>query len=288
MTHYADPRRPAAALRRAPTWLNRLSAALGLGLLLASGLSVAAPAAPPLRNIVLVHGAFADGASWSPVIARLQAMGYHVTAVQNPLTSLSDDVAATLRVLARQPGSVLLVGHSWGGAVITQAGNADNVKGLVYLSALAPDSGESVSGLLQRLHAPMAGLTPDAAGLIWLDDPRQFRQLMAADLPLHVVRALTAVQQPIAAASFAGKIAHAAWHEKPSWYLQTTRDRALSPAVQQAIARQIGARIEPVASSHLSLWSRPDAVARLIDRAARAVARQPSRSGTSVPSLPRG
>ena len=156
----------------------------------------AASAAPAVRNIVLVHGAFADGSSWSPVIVRLQRMGYQVTAVQNPLTSLADDVAATERVVHRQTGGVLLVGHSWAGAVITQAGNAANVKGLVYLSALVPDDGESVADLLQRLDAPMTGLAPDSQGLIWLDDARQFQHVMAADIPLEQARALASVQQP--------------------------------------------------------------------------------------------
>lgn len=229
------------------------------------------PALPEsaVRNIVLVHGAFADGSSWLPVIAKLQAMGYHVTAVQNPLTSLADDVAATEKVLHRQQGDVLLVGHSWAGAVITQAGNAANVKGLVYLSALVPDSGESVADLLQRLKAPMDGMAPDAEGLIWLDDPKQFHQVMAADVSINKARELAAVQQPMAAASFAGKIEHAAWHDKPSWYLQTENDQALKPVVQRALAQQIGAKVVTILSSHMSLVSHPDAVAKLIDQAAR-------------------
>ncbi|MCQ4161379.1 alpha/beta hydrolase [Roseomonas sp. GC11] len=252
-------------------WLRRLAALLGLAA--AVGASPAAAAEPTLRDIVLVHGAFVDGSGWVPVISRLQAMGYHVTAVQNPLTSLADDVAATERVLRRQAGGVLLVGHSWGGAVITQAGNAANVKGLVYLSALAPASGESVAGLLQELGAPMSGLQPDAEGMIWLDDPQRFHQLMAADLPLAKARELAAVQQPIAAASFAERIPQAAWLSRPSWYLLTTGDQALPPAVQGAIARRIGATAVSLASSHLSLLSHPDAVAALIDRAARQAAR---------------
>ncbi|KTC43890.1 alpha/beta hydrolase, partial [Pseudomonas fluorescens ABAC62] len=201
------------------------------------------------------------------------AMGYHVAAVQNPLTSLEDDVLATQRVLRRQTGDVLLVGHSWAGAVITQAGNSANVKGLVYLSALVPDSGESAADLLQRLNAPMTGLTPDADGLIWLDDPVQFHQVMAADLPMKKVQWLASVQQPVSAACFAGKVQHAAWRDKPSWYLQTTEDKALLPSVQQAIAKQIGARVSAIRSSHLSLVSHPDSVANFIDQAARAAGR---------------
>lgn len=257
---------------------NWIAAALAFTMTFASGHAVAA-AAPAVRNIVLVHGAFADGSSWNLVITRLQAMGYHVTAVQNPLTSLADDVAATERVLRRQTGNVLLVGHSWAGAVITQAGNAANVKGLVYLSALVPDNGESVADLLQRLDAPMSGLAPDAQGLIWLDDPQQFRQVMAADVPMKQVRALASVQQPIAAACFAGKVQHAAWHDKPSWYLQTQDDHALRPAVQRAIAQQIGANVTSIRSSHLSMLSHPDDVARLIDQAAR-------KAGQSVSAVP--
>ncbi|GAB7216917.1 hypothetical protein OS42_35290 [Dickeya oryzae] len=162
-------------------WLRTL--AIGLGLLLFTTVHSIAEAAK-IKNIVLVHGAFADGSSWSAVTTRLQGMGYHVTAVQNPLTSLADDVGATERVLQRQQGDVLLVGHSWAGAVVTQAGNAPNVRGLVYLSALVPDSGESVAELLQRLHAPMEGMTADSNGLIWLDNPDQYQAVMAGDVPL--------------------------------------------------------------------------------------------------------
>ncbi|WP_057680409.1 alpha/beta fold hydrolase, partial [Xanthomonas euvesicatoria] len=176
-----------------------LSANAGLALLSALSIFAASPttAAPvqSLPTIVLVHGAFADGSSWSGVIEALQRQGYHVTAVQNPLTSLADDVAATRRVLERQPGDVLLVGHSWGGAVVTESGNADNVKGIVYLSALVPDTGESVGTLLARLKAPMEGLQPDAQGLVWLDDAATYQHVMAADVPLAKVRQLAAVQQ---------------------------------------------------------------------------------------------
>lgn len=255
---------------------GQLAAALGLTMLFSAGQSMAAPIEQGVRSIVLVHGAFADGSSWSPVIARLQARGYRVTAVQNPLTSLDDDVLATERVLKRQKGDVLLVGHSWAGAVISQAGNEDNVKGLVYLSALVPDSGESVADLLHRLDAPMEGLVPDDQGLIWLDDPQAFQQVMAADLPMKKVQELAAVQQPISADSFAGKVRHAAWHEKPSWYLQTESDKALPPDVQKVIARQIGAQITSIRSSHLSLLSHPEEVAALIDRAARETGQESS------------
>ncbi|WP_122335842.1 alpha/beta fold hydrolase [Pseudomonas coronafaciens] len=245
-----------------------LSIALGFSLLVYGGPTLAAKNEHRVNNIVLVHGAFADGSSWAPVIERLTALGYNVTAVQNPMTSLKDDVHATERVLRRQNGDVLLVGHSWAGVVITQAGNASNVKGLVYLSALVPDSGESAGDLLERLKAPMAGLMPDADGLIWLDDPAQFHHVMAADLPMRKVKLMTAVQQPIASACFAEKVNHAAWHDKPSWYLQTTDDNAVSLSTQRAMVQQIGAQAVSINSSHLSLVSHPDAVAQLIDHAA--------------------
>ena len=266
------PGRPDSSIpriaRSRSVWFGRLVAAVAFTATLAMA-HTAASAAPAVRNIVLVHGAFADGSSWSPVIVRLQRMGYKVTAVQSPLTSRADDVAATERVVHRQTGGVLLVGHSWAGAVITQAGNAANVKGLVYLSALVPDDGESVADLLQRLDAPMTGLAPDSQGLIWLDDARQFQHVMAADIPLEQARALASVQQPIAAACFTGKVQHAAWHDKPSWYLRTTNDNALSPSVQRAIAQRIGATVTRIRSGHMSMLSHPDDVARLIDQAAR-------------------
>ncbi|ADM99710.1 alpha/beta hydrolase [Dickeya dadantii] len=249
-------------------WLRKL--AISLGLLLFASVQPIAEAAK-IKNIVLVHGAFADGSSWSAVTTRLQGMGYHVTAVQNPLTSLADDVKATENVLQRQQGDVLLVGHSWAGAVVTQAGNAPNVRGIVYLSALVPDSGESAADLLQRLQAPMEGMAPDSNGLIWLDNPEQFRAVMAGDVPLKKVRALTAVQQPIAAKAFGDKVQHAAWKDKPTWYLLTENDNALNSSIQKKISDHIGAKVMSISSSHMSLVSHPDAVANFIDSAAKAI-----------------
>ncbi|BBB66043.1 alpha/beta hydrolase [Undibacterium sp. YM2] len=237
----------------------------------ATPLSGAAAPTSAIRNIVLVHGAFADGSSWLPVIKILHSKGYHVTAVQNPLTSLADDVAATRRVLERQKGGVILVGHSWAGAVVTEAGNADNVQGLVYLSALVPDAGESVGEMLNRLASPMEGLAPDKEGLIWLDDPVAYRQVMAGDVPVPTARLLAATQQPISARTFVDKVTTAAWQKKPSWYLMTENDRALPPRVQQALAQHIGATTMTVNSSHMSLVSHPEVVASLIERAARSL-----------------
>ncbi|MFZ6769039.1 alpha/beta fold hydrolase [Undibacterium sp. Di26W] len=254
-------------LWRWSAWVMALAASF------ATPLSGAATPPSTVRNIVLVHGAFADGSSWLPVIKILHRKGYHVTAVQNPLSSLADDVAATRRVLERQKGGVILVGHSWAGAVVTEAGNADNVQGLVYLSALVPDSGESVSDMLNRLASPMEGLTPDKEGLIWLDDPVAYRQVMAGDVSVPKARLLAATQQPISARTFADKVTTAAWSKKPSWYLVTENDKALQPNVQRALAQHIGATSMTVKSSHMSLVSHPEVVASLIERAARSVGR---------------
>lgn len=261
--------------RNFPRWLTwPLALAATAQVALAA---LAAHAAPPpavaAPDVVLVHGAFADGSSWSRVIPLLLKKGYHVTAVQLPLTSLADDVAATRRVIQRQPGRVLLVGHSWGGVVVTEAGNEPAVQGLVYLSALVPDSGESAGGLLQRLAAPMEGLTPDAAGFIWLDDPQAFHDVMGGDLPLAAAKELATVQKPIAARSFADAVSHAAWRDKPSWYLVTETDHALPPRVQRLLAEQLKARTVSIGSSHLSMARHPARVAELIDRAAREVGR---------------
>ncbi|WP_290975461.1 alpha/beta hydrolase [Herbaspirillum sp.] len=222
-------------------------------------------------DIVLVHGAFTDGSSWSKVITLLHQKGYRVTAVQNPLTSLEADVTATTRVIERQPHDVLLVGHSWGGAVITEAGNHSKVRGLVYVSALAPDSGESVGQLLERLHAPMQGMAPDSNSLVWLDEPGAFSKVMANDVDPGELPGLVAVQQPIAATAFGEKIGRAAWHDKPSWYLITEGDHALPTPVQRKLAAMTGAHTVEIRSSHMSLVSHPDAVAELIDQAARMV-----------------
>ena len=225
-------------------------------------------ASPAIPNIVLVHGAFADGSSWARVIALLQNRGYHVSAVQLPLTSLADDVAATRRVIARQSGDVILVGHSWGGVVVTETANMPVVKGVVYLSAMVPDSGESAAGMLQRLKSPMAGMRPDADGLIWMDDPTMFRDVMGGDLSPATAKALAAVAKPIAARSFTDMVTHAAWHDKPTWYLMTEDDHALPAAVQRQLAAQLRAQTMTLRSSHLSLVSHPREVADFIGRAA--------------------
>ncbi|MFM0210509.1 alpha/beta hydrolase [Paraburkholderia sediminicola] len=236
----------------------------------------AAPMTGPVRNVVLVHGAFVDGSSWNGVIAKLQQKGYHVSSVQNPLTSLADDVAATRRVLARQDGPTILVGHSWGGVVITEAGaNAPNVAGLVYVAAIAPDLHESTIDLMKRAAPAPAnqGITADSTGFLWLDRSK-YHADFAADVPENLTRVLSAAQQPIAARAFSETVNQVAWREKPSWYIVTTRDRAIPPEVEQFMANRMGAKIVPISSSHLVPVSHAGAVADVIDRAARELSRQ--------------
>jgi pimeloyl-ACP methyl ester carboxylesterase len=236
----------------------------------------AAPMTGPVRNVVLVHGAFLDGSSWNGVVAKLQQKGYHVSSVQNPLTSLADDVAATRRVLARQQGPTMLVGHSWGGVVITEVGaNAPNVAGLVYIAAIAPDLHESTADLMKRAAPMPAGqaIIADSSGFLWLDRTK-YHADFAADVPENLTRVLSAAQVPISAKASSETVSQVAWKEKPSWYVLTTKDRAVSPAVEQFMADRMGATVVPMASSHLAPVSHAGAIADVIDRAARELSRQ--------------
>ncbi|APA84014.1 alpha/beta hydrolase [Paraburkholderia sprentiae WSM5005] len=240
------------------------------------GKPAAAALGGPVRNIVLVHGAFLDGSSWNGVVAKLQQKGYHVSSVQNPLTSLADDVAATRRVLDRENGPVLLVGHSWGGVVITEvAANAPNVAGLVYVAALAPQLHESAMDVMKAGGPMPAGqsISKDANGFLWVDRAR-YRADLAADVPETVTRVLAAAQVPIAANAFDEPVDQVGWKDKPSWYVLTTKDRAVSPDLQKMIAGRIGAKVVPIASSHLAPVSHAGAVAEAIDHAARELSRR--------------
>lgn len=226
-------------------------------------------------NIVLVHGAWADGSSWSKVIPLLQEKGYNVTAVQIPLTSLADDVKVTNRVLAMQNGSTILVGHSYGGAVITEAGaNASNVTGLVYISAFAPDEGENLGELNGRMPtAPgQANFLPDATGFLWID-PKAFPESFAQDVDPAQARIMAAVQKPLSASIFDEKATQAAWRSKPSWYLVSENDRIINPDLERFMAERIGAKeVVSIPSDHASLVSHPAEVSKLIMDAANATA----------------
>ena len=218
-----------------------------------------------IRNVVLVHGLFADGSSWGKVIPLLQARGLHVTSVQNPLTSLPDDAAAVKRALAQQDGPTLLVGHSYAGMVITEAGDDPKVAGLVYIAARAPDAGEDYAALTRRFTpAPAsAGIRWDAGGWAALSEDA-FVKDFAGDLPVAEARSYFAVQQPFARAITQARTTVAAWHVKPTWYAVSTQDRTIDPDLQRFMAKRMGAKTIELPASHVSLLSHPQEVADLI------------------------
>jgi pimeloyl-ACP methyl ester carboxylesterase len=222
-----------------------------------------------VRNIVIVHGAWADGSSWSKVIPLLQAKGLHVVAVQNPLTSLADDVAATKRAIASQDGPVLLVGHSYGGVVITEAGNDPKVVGLVYVAALAPSEGESVASVTKPFPPTPLGseVRADAEGFLTVT-PKGIAEDFAQDLTDREKQILTATQAPTAGAVFGATVTTAAWKTKPSWSVIASNDRAVSPELQKAEAAAMKAASITVPSSHVPMLSHPKEVADLIEQAA--------------------
>jgi len=228
-----------------------------------------------VSNVVLVHGAWADGSSWSRVIPLLQEKGYNVTAVQIPLTSVADDVAVTSRVLAMQNGPTILVGHSYGGVVITEAGaDASNVVGLVYVSAFAPDVGETLGALNSRMPtgSGQANIRPDAYGFLWID-PKAFPESFVQDTDPVQARVMAAVQKPLSASIFGDNVTQAAWKSKPSWYLVSENDRIINPDLERFMANRIGAKeVVSIPSSHASLVSHPDEVVKLITDAANAMA----------------
>ncbi|CUJ47377.1 alpha/beta fold hydrolase [Achromobacter sp. 2789STDY5608621] len=244
-----------------------IAAALALA---GAGLAHTASAAEaaPIRNVVLVHGAYADGSSWSAVIERLQKAGLHVTSVQNPLTSLADDAAATQRALALQDGPTILVGHSWAGTVISQAGNDPKVAGLVYVAARAPDAGEDYAALAARFPTP-----PASAGLVKSGGYAQLNEQaflhdFAGDLDPVQARVLYAEQGRISDTLFASRTTEAAWRHKPTWYAVSTNDRTTSPELERFLAKRMNAHTIELASGHLSLLSHPDEITDLILQAA--------------------
>lgn len=230
---------------------------------------MAAAAAPPkARNVVLVHGLFADGSSWSELIPLLQAAGLNVTSVQNPLTSLPEAVASAERVLARQDGPTVLAGHSFSGMIVTEAGMHPNVSALVYVAARAPDAGEDFPALAKTFPTP-----PASAGIVFDGDEGRlteeaFLRDFAGDLPRAKAKALYAVQQSFNKALLAGKTTQAAWRSKPSYYAVSTEDRTINPDLERFLAKRMGAKTIEVKASHLSLISHPQVIANLILEAA--------------------
>jgi pimeloyl-ACP methyl ester carboxylesterase len=222
------------------------------------------------KNIVLVHGAFADGSSWGNVIPLLEAKGFNVTAVQNPLTSLAEDVATTRRLLAQQNGPTVLVGHSYAGFVITEAGHAPNVTALVYISSYGPAEGESHDDLVKRYPAPagIPAIRLDGDGYLWVARDK-FREAFAHDVDAAQADIMAAIQKPVSKKNCFGMPAGApAWKAKPSWFLISTEDRLINPDLQRFMATRMGATAATAPSSHASLVSHPVETARLIAVAA--------------------
>lgn len=232
------------------------------------------PARGEVKTVLLIHGAWADGSSWSKLIPLLEAKGLRVVAVQIPLTSFADDVAATQRAIALEDGPVLLVGHSYGGAVITEAGNDPKVAGLVYVSAVAPDQGESTFGLITSVATPIGSeLRPDKSGFLKLT-PKGIAEDFAQDLSAKEIEVLTATQVPVSVAAMKGEVTTPSWKSKPSWYIIAANDRAISPNLEAAQAKKIGATTVTVPSSHVIMLAQPSKVAAVIlDAASKAGAK---------------
>jgi pimeloyl-ACP methyl ester carboxylesterase len=222
--------------------------------------------------VVLVHGGWVDGSGWEGVYKALKKSGYAVTIVQESTASLADDVAATKRAIASQNGPVILVGHSYGGTVITEAGNDPKVVGLVYVAAFAPDKGESVSTLIKDPvpGAPVPPILPPVDGYLLLDKAK-FPASFAGDVSLEKASFMADSQVPWGVNALSGTISEPAWRTKPSWYLLTTDDKMIPPAAQRLMAKRAGATVVEVKASHAIFVSQPQAVASLIEKAAKGV-----------------
>jgi len=225
-----------------------------------------------VKNVVLVHGGFVDGSGWEGVYKALKKEGYNVTVVQNPTNSLADDVAVTKRTLAAQDGPVILVGHSYGGVVITEAGNDPKVAGLVYVAAFAPDKGESVSALIKdpQPGAPVPPILPPRDGYLFLDKAK-FSASFAADVSEEAAAFMADSQVPWGVEALGGTISEPAWKKKPSWYLVSTEDKMIPPDAQRAMSKRAGSKVVEVKGSHAVYVSQPQAVASIIQKAAKGV-----------------
>ena len=239
---------------------------------LAALLILAATTGSRKPAVVLVHGAFADASSWTKVIPILQKDGYYVTAVQMPLTSFADDVAFTKRVIDAQKGDVVVVGHSYAGAVITEAAGGANVKSLVYVDAFAPEVGETLGDPPGTKFSPAplsTALVPDAAGFLYVDRAK-VHDVFAKDLPEADARVVAVTQKPINSASFGAKVASAAWKTKPSWFIIGTADRSINPDLLRFYAKRMNAKTTEIkGASHVPFLSHPKEVAAVIEAAAK-------------------
>ncbi|GJE70568.1 alpha/beta fold hydrolase [Methylorubrum podarium] len=258
--------------------LNRRTLTRSLAVATAAALlpgSARAQEMPRARNVVLVHGLFADGSCWTEVIPRLQAAGLNVTSVQNPLTTFDEAVASAQRVLARQEGPTVLVGHSFSGMIVTEAGADPKVTALVYVAARAPDAGEDYAALAKSYPTP-----PASAGIVFDGDEGRlseaaFLRDFAGDLPPERAKVLFAVQQPFRKALLTARTTQAAWHSKPSFYAVSAEDRTINPDLQRFMASRMKARTIELAASHLALISQPQAISDLILEAAGQPQRRP-------------
>jgi pimeloyl-ACP methyl ester carboxylesterase len=232
-----------------------------------------ADAANGIKNVVLVHGGFVDGSGWEGVHKILRKDGFSVTIVQNPTLSLAGDVAVTKRALAALGGPAILVGHSYGGVVITEAGNDPNVAGLVYIAAFAPDKGESVSSLIKDppAGAPVPPILPPQEGFLFLDRAK-FRASFAADVDEDAAAFMADAQVPWGVEALGGAVTAPAWKSKPSWYLVTTEDKMIPPDAQRAMSKRAGSTVVEVKGSHSVYVSKPRDVAELIEKAAKSLA----------------
>lgn len=251
--------------------LNRRGFCTGLAIAGSASLipvaSATAASATQRKNVVLVHGLFADASSWLEVIPHLQARGLNVTSVQNPLTTLPEAVAACEKVLDRMEGPTVLVGHSFAGMIVTEAGMHPSVSALVYVAARAPDAGEDYAALAKKFPAP-----PASAGIIYHGNEgclteEAFLRDFAPDLPSEKARALYAVQWPFDKALLEGRVNHAAWHSKPSYYAISSQDRVIDPELQRFMSKRMGSKTIEVHASHVSLLSKPAIIAEFVLKA---------------------
>lgn len=258
--------------------LRSLIAPLAVAAATAVAAPVAAAPAEAVKNVVLVHGGFVDGSGWAQVHRILTADGYKVTVVQNPTTSLADDVAATRRALAAQDGPAILVGHSYGGVVISEAGTDVKVAGLVYVAAFAPDAGESVSSLIANPPpgAPVPPILPPQDGFLFLDKAK-FAAAFAADVAPAEAAFMADSQVPWGVAALSGAVTAPAWKAKPAWYLVAKDDRMIPPPAQRAMAGRAKATVKEVSGSHAVYVSQPKAVAAMIEDAAKAAGQAAAR-----------
>jgi pimeloyl-ACP methyl ester carboxylesterase len=226
-----------------------------------------------VKNLLLIHGGFVDGSGWQGVYDQLKKDGYNVTVVQNPTSSLAEDVAVTRRALAAQSGPAILVGHSYGGVVVTEAGNDPRVAGLVYIAAFAPDKGESVSSLIQNPApgAPVPPILPPQDGYLFLDRAK-FRASFAADVSADLAAFMADSQVPWGLDALAGAVTEPSWRTKPSWYLVATDDKMIPPDAQRAMSKRAGSTAVEVGGSHAVYVSQPEAVAAIITKAAQGAA----------------